>query len=111
LPATQLQGAEAELSRYSRDVFELVLVGKVDRLRTVLNEQPELARLRYDNGATPLMQVRSNAREIIVLFLAHGADRHARLDAGRSVADLLCRRGFEAEAKLLEASPPIASGS
>jgi ankyrin repeat protein len=99
------------LSRYSRDVWELVPLGKLERLREVLHERSELARVRADDGLTLLMMVRQDDREMVELLLANGADPAARLEDGRTAADLLRRRGLEEAARLVAASLPTSSGS
>src|SRR5262249_14282133 len=99
------------LSRYSRDVWELVPLGNLERLRDVLREQPELARVQAENGLTLLMMVRHDSRELVELLLANGANPAARLEDGRTAADILRRRGLEDAARLVIASLPTSSGS
>jgi len=94
------------LGRYSRDVWELTYSGNIERLRVVLREEPERARV-VAGGHTPLMWLPTaderRAMEIAELLLACGADaslcnRDGMTAAGRAerigmfdVADLLRR--------------------
>jgi uncharacterized protein len=65
------------LGRHSCDVWELTYAGRLDRLREVLREEPERARV-VASGHTPLMWLPSddemNATEIARLLIGHGAD-------------------------------------
>lgn len=91
------------LSRYTRDVFELTLLGNVERLREALDAQPELAKARDKSGATPLFWVRDEetAVEMIERLLIHGADSTVRLKDGETAADQLRRQGLEETANAL----------
>jgi ankyrin repeat protein len=92
------------LGQLSRDVWELVHSGQVERLREVLGENPLLATIRSSDGDTPLMWLPSDdasAMEIAKLLLAHGADAAARNEQGRTAADVARERGLEDVADLL----------
>jgi hypothetical protein len=91
------------LSRFSRDVWALSLTGNVERLREVLSAEPRLARL-VGSETTPLMWLpgdEARAREVVELFLAHGADPSARNRDGQTAADLARKRGLDEAAELL----------
>ncbi len=96
------------LAGYSRDVWELAFVGKVDRLRELLSERPELGRIG-GGGQTPLMWLPAEdeglAIEIARLFLAHGADPGVRNPEGQTAADRAAAQGMTALAALL--APPM----
>ena len=92
------------LSGYSRDVWELTYCGKLPRLREILAENPELARVA-GGGHTPLMWLppddEANAIEVARLLLAHGADPTPRNKQGMTAADRAENLGmFDAVAML-----------
>jgi ankyrin repeat protein len=92
------------LAPLSRDVGNLVFVGKVERLRELLAEDPALARMKWSDGSTPLMWLpddEERATEIVRLFRANGADFGARDSNGLTAADHAARRGMEEVARLL----------
>ncbi|HVY68603.1 MAG TPA: ankyrin repeat domain-containing protein, partial [Verrucomicrobiae bacterium] len=96
----------------SREVWNLVFLGKVERLREVLVEKPELAKSVSSEGETLLMQLPDDdgkALEIARLLLSHGANPSARNMAGLSAADLARKRGLEEVAALLESPAPSVS--
>jgi ankyrin repeat protein len=85
------------LSRLSRGPWRLAFNGCVDRLREVLNVDPDLAKLVDDNGITPLWWLpddEAKASEIVELFLAHGADPSIKSKQGRTAADWARKRGM-----------------
>ncbi|HSL72156.1 MAG TPA: ankyrin repeat domain-containing protein, partial [Longimicrobiales bacterium] len=87
----------ALLGRYSSDVWNLVFTGQVDRLRTLLAEQPDLARTVSQDGSTLLMWLpddEQRARDIVELLLSYGADPAVRNQEGRTAADYAARRGM-----------------
>jgi uncharacterized protein len=91
------------LSRYSRDVWCVSFMGKVERLRELLNDDPGLAKLR-GSETTPLMWLpddEARALEIAKLFLAHGANPSLRNKDGQTAADLARKRGMDRVADLL----------
>jgi ankyrin repeat protein len=92
------------LGRYSADVWYLTHAGRVDRLREVLREHPDLAMVVNDDGETPLMWLPGDedaAVAIVTLFLDRGADASTRSAQGLTAADIARRRGMEAVADLL----------
>lgn len=94
------------LSRYSRDVWNLVYTGQVDRLRDVLAGTPDLAKAEWD-GWTPLMWLpddEARAVEIVELFLANGADTSIRNKEGLTAADYARKRELNEAAELLRTS-------
>jgi uncharacterized protein len=95
------------LSRYSRDVWELTYSGKLDRLRVVIGEEPERAKVAW-NGNTPLMWLppedEALAIEITRLFLSNGADPTIRNNEGMTAADRAERLGMFDLAKLLSSA-------
>jgi ankyrin repeat protein len=105
------------LARVSRDVFELTWIGAVERLRTVLAEEPTLARIAVD-GQTPLMWLPDDdgrAMEIARLLLGLGADASIRDEEGHTAADRARIRGLDDVADLLSRGPgqnlPIQGGA
>jgi hypothetical protein len=93
------------LSRFSRDVWSLTFTGNVQRLREVLSAEPERAKAAGD-GETPLMWLpgdEARAKDIVRLFLAHGADPAIRNKDGMTAADLAGKRGLDEAAALLRA--------
>jgi uncharacterized protein len=94
------------LARISRDVFRLTWIGAVERLRTVLSEEPALARIA-DDGQTPLMWLPDDdgrAMEIARLLLGLGADASIRDKEGHTAADRARKRGLDDVADLLSRS-------
>ena len=88
----------------SRDVWNLVFTGHVDRLRELLDAEPALAGSIHPDGETPLMRLppdEAKAIEITRLFRDHGADVSARNDRGESAAELATARGMIRAASLL----------
>jgi hypothetical protein len=97
------------LSRFTRDVYRLTWIGNVERLREVLEEEPDLAKAA-DEGNTPLMWMpedESRGREIVELLIAHGADPTIKNKDGMTAADFAERRGLYDVAELLRASERI----
>jgi uncharacterized protein len=100
----QRHRAIAVLGRVSRDVFNLTFTGNVDRLRELLDAEPDLANAVNSNGATPLMRLpddEGRALAIVDLFLAHDADVSARDKDGKTAADIAFERGLDAIAERL----------
>jgi ankyrin repeat protein len=94
------------LAPHSRDLWSLAFTGKVDRLRELLTAEPKLAKWVLPNGVTPLMRLpddEKKAREIVELFLKHGADPSRRNDEGLTAADIAERREMPEIAMLLGA--------
>jgi ankyrin repeat protein len=91
------------LSSVSRELFPLASLGKVERLRELLRDEPELARV-VKAGRTPLMGLpddQARALDIVELFLAHGADPTLRNNEGLIAADCARQRGLEEVANRL----------
>jgi ankyrin repeat protein len=91
------------LSPLSSDVWSLAFIGKVERLRKVLDVEPNFARSRGENE-TPLMWLpgdEDRAMEVAVMFLAGGADPDVRNTQGQTAADLASQRGLDRVAGLL----------
>jgi len=89
------------LSHYSRDVVELAFAGKIDRLREVLTESPDIAR----QSRTPLMWLppedESLAMRVAELLIDHGADPSFRDREGMTAADRAERLAMFNVAELL----------
>lgn len=91
------------LSGFTRDVFRLTWIGNIERLREVLNEEPDLAKTAGD-GNTPLMSLpedEARAKEIVELLVAHGADPTTKNKEGTTAAALAEKRGLYDVAYLL----------
>jgi len=92
------------LSRHSRDVWNLVFVGAVGRLREVLAAEPRLARVSWQT--TPLFwlpEQEETALQIAGLLLEHGADAgFLSQKDGSTAADVARKRGMHRVAKFLE---------
>lgn len=95
------------LSNVSTDLFSLVTIGKVDRLRSLLDAQPSLAQtVRRDETALFCLP-RSNeelALEIAELFLSRGANVSFKNSHGRTAADEMERAGLDEVADLFRAA-------
>ena len=95
------------LGRHSRDVWQLTCTGQVERLRTVLAEEPERARaVNEGDGRTPLMWLPGDsgqALEIATLLVQAGADPAHRALDGRTAAEIAEARGLDAVARHLRA--------
>ena len=92
------------LGRVSRDVWQLVYVGNIERLRQVFNTSPDLAKVASE-GHTPLMWLppddESRALEIATLLIANGADPTLKTNDGQTAADRARRLGMFSLAELL----------
>ncbi|HET8634459.1 MAG TPA: ankyrin repeat domain-containing protein [Gemmatimonadales bacterium] len=111
--ATYFQQARmiACLARYSRDIWRLAYNGQLDRLRTVLAQEPALARVINDEGETPLMWLPNDAGQaydVAVLLLEAGADPAVTSREGLTAAGIAERRGMDAIATLLRARVSLA---
>ncbi len=102
------------LAQYSNDIWNIVLLGAVDRVRTVLKAHPELAKSAWPDGTTALMRLpgeEGKALEIAQLLLDAGADPAFRNAEGKSAADYADERELQAVAALLRNSVgPMAQG-
>jgi ankyrin repeat protein len=94
------------LGRHSRDIWNLVFTGRLDRMRELLRENPELAKTVTKENDTPLMWLPEDeeiAAAMVELFLEAGADAGLRSRNGLTAADYASRRGLEEAAALLRA--------
>lgn len=92
------------LAPYSKDLFNLVFAGKVDRVREVLKENPALAKGIERSGETMLMRLPDSEDDAIVLaklLLENGADPALRTSDGRTAADIAEQRALLRVAGLL----------
>lgn len=93
------------LSDYSRDLFNLVFAGRVDRVRQLLREDPSLAKHVERSGDTVLMRLPDDERDamqLAELLIANGADPSIRNGQGLVAADIAERRGMFRVAALLQ---------
>ena len=92
----------------SRNIWTLVALGEVARLREVLQAEPERAREVTSTGATPLMWLPDDeptAEEVVELLLHYGADASARTrHEGQTAADIARARGLDRAADRLAAA-------
>lgn len=85
------------LAEYSRDLFQLIAAGKVDRVREVLRQEPSLAKVLQRNGESMLMRLPDNEEDavaLVQLLLANGADPSLRNEYGLTAADIAERRSM-----------------
>lgn len=78
------------LTPYSRDIWCLARQAKIDRLRAVLAEAPQLARDIAPNGETPLWWLPDDealALQVADLLLSSGVDPSVRAKDGTTAAD------------------------
>ena len=98
------------LAPLTSNVWHLVRVGELERLRQVLREQPARATEASANGVTPLMWLpddEEKAVAVVDLLLAHGADPSVRTrHEGMTAADYARRRGLEAAVRKLGGVTP-----
>lgn len=85
-------------------IWDAVKYGGLDRVRTLLCENPECVNARDDEGRTalhcPYWGTRHGA-EMIELLIAHGADINARDNAGRTPIDQMLQNGRRDLAEVL----------
>jgi ankyrin repeat protein len=101
------------LSGFTQDVFRLAWIGNIERLREVLNAEPDLAKAVND-GSTPLMWLPDDevrAVETVELLLEHGADPSTRSSEGKTSADYARKRGLYDAAEILDSGAPSSAGS
>jgi uncharacterized protein len=97
------------LSGFTRDVFRLAWIGNIERLREVLSEEPERARVSDDQN-TPLMWLpddETKAVECASLLIAYGAEPSITNKDGLTAADLAEKRGLYDAADLLRSKSSI----
>lgn len=85
-------------------IFDAVRYGGLDRVRTLVRENPECVNVRDDEGRTPLHYPNFDTRhaeEIIELLIAHGADTSAKDNAGRTPADQMLQNARQDLAEVL----------
>ena len=94
------------LGEVSRDVFSLVRAGKLERLRTLLDEDPKLATALHDgrNALFFLSAPEERAIEIAELLLARGADAGLTDKDGMTAAELAIQQGLEDVAEVLRSA-------
>ena len=100
--AGQLEMVEL-LSAASRDVIALTRAGRLERLRTLLGEEPSLARATRD-GRTALYFLSApeeRAIEVAELLLGHGVDPRFKDADNLTAADAAAKAGLEELADLL----------
>jgi len=102
------------LSAVSRDVIALARAGKLERLRTLLDEEPSLAEAMRE-GRTALFFLSApeeRAVEIAELLLARGVDSKHKDAEGLTASDAAAKSGLEELADLLrDAQNPSSSKS
>jgi ankyrin repeat protein len=85
-------------------IWDAVKVGGLDRVRTLLREDPDCVNVRDHVGRSPLhypFRDTQQGEEIIELLLEHGADMNARDNAGRTPIDQMLRNGRQDLAEVL----------
>jgi ankyrin repeat protein len=85
-------------------IGDAVKYGGLDRVRTLLRENPECVNVRDDEGRTPLhypYRDTQHGLEIVELLIAHGADTSAKDNEGRTPADQMLQKGRRDLAEVL----------
>ncbi len=85
-------------------IWDAVKIGGLDRVRTLLRDNPDCVNVRDDVGRTPLhypFKDTQHGEEIIELLLEHGADINAKDNAGRTPIDQMLRSGRQDLAEVL----------
>jgi ankyrin repeat protein len=91
-------------------ICEAVRFGGLDRVRTLLREDPECVNIRDNGGRTPLhclCQGTEHGEEIIEMLIQHGADTSARDNAGRTPIDQMLQNGRQDLAAVLRRHPGL----
>ena len=93
------------LKRYGSDVWNLALVGSVDRLHAALDAHPSLARAAWPHEEiTALMRLPGDpavALDVSKVLIDHGANPNHRNADGLTAIDLAERRGLTEVARFL----------
>src|SRR5437016_2857132 len=72
-------------------LHEAAAAGNLSRVKEIVEEKPELAK-----GHSPLLEAAANGRlDIVRTLAAHGADLHARTDAGKNALNFAEERGYK----------------
>ena len=85
-------------------ICDAVKFGGLDRVRTLLRENPECVNVRDDDGRTPLHYPNKDTQhgeEIIELLIEHGADINAKDNEGRTPVDQMLQNGRRDLAEVL----------
>jgi ankyrin repeat protein len=85
-------------------ICDAVKFGGLDRVHTLLRENPECVNVRDHDGRTPLHcpdKDTQHGTEIIELLIEHGADINAKDNAGRTPADQMLLNSREDLAEVL----------
>jgi ankyrin repeat protein len=92
------------LSTLSGDLFGLVKLGKLDRVRSLLTAEPSLAKMT-PQGETSLFYLPDTDEDLAIemaqLLLSYGVDTSLKNSAGRTAADEVERKGMDALAEML----------
>jgi hypothetical protein len=95
-------------------IWDVVKIGGLDRLRTLLRENPDCVNICDDIGRTPLhyaLKDTQHGEEIIELLLEHGADVNAKDNAGRTPIDQMLQSTRSKPAPPHRWSPPASIAS
>ncbi len=91
--------------RVSRDIWELVYTGNVERLRELFRREADLAKVT-GRGHSPLMWLppddEQRAIDVATLLMSHGADATLRNNEGETASDRARRLGMYRLAELLD---------
>ena len=93
------------IAPHSSNLRGLCFAGAVERLRALLEEEPDGVNREEPSGQTPLFCLPGNedkAVEVAELLLAFGADREFRDPSGQTPGQAARRRGLEEAADLIE---------
>lgn len=85
-------------------IYDAVKYGGLDRVRTLLRENPECVRVRDKDGRTPLhypYRDTQHGAEIVELLIEHGADTSAKDNEGRTPVDQMLQKGRRDLAEVL----------